>query len=101
MTGASFSSNHAQQGAGMYNEYEATVGSSGFQYNIASEGGGGLYEDGTFAHLSDSKVFSNHAPSGGGGGIYNDDTVTLANTPVTINTVNNCSPAASVSGCTG
>ena len=90
MTGASFSSNHAQEGAGMYNEYEATVGGSGFQYNIASEGGPGLYEDGTFAHLSDSKVFSNHAPSGGGGGIYNDDTVTLANTPVTINTVNNC-----------
>jgi len=89
----------------MYNEDEAAIGSSGFQYNTASDRGGALFEDGTFAHLSDSKVFSNHAPSGGGGGIYDDDstadTVTLTNTNVVINTVNNCSPAASVPGCTG
>jgi hypothetical protein len=66
---------------------------------------GGTFTGNYFAHLSDSKVFSNHAPSGGGGGIYDDDstadTVTLTNTNVVINTVNNCSPAASVPGCIG
>ena len=41
----------------------------------------------------------NHAPSGEGGGIYNNDSVTLAGSMVRFNTVNNCSPALSVTGC--
>ena len=43
----------------------------------------------------------NHAPAGEGGGIYNDGTVNLTDTTVRFNTVNNCSPNASVIGCTG
>ena len=43
----------------------------------------------------------NHAPAGNGGGIYNDGDRRLTNTTVRFNTVNNCSPAASVTGCTG
>jgi predicted outer membrane repeat protein len=83
----------------MYNEDEATVDGTTFQQNSASNFGGGLYEDGDFTHLNSSKVMFNHAPAGGG--IYNDDTVTLVRTVVRFNTVNNCSPALSVPGCTG
>ena len=36
-----------------------------------------------------------------GGGIHNAGTVNLTNTTVRFNTVNNCSPNASVTGCTG
>jgi hypothetical protein len=38
---------------------------------------------------------------GGGGRIFNDGTVNLINTTVRFNTLNNCSPAASVPGCSG
>ena len=86
----------------MYNEDEATVDGTTFQQNSASTAGGGIYQDGTFTHLNSSRVTFNHAPSGAGGGIDNDaGTVTLASTMVRFNTVNNCSPALSVPGCTG
>ena len=101
MTGGSFSNNTAEDGAGLYNVYEATIDTSTLQQNTASDAGGGLYEDGTVAHLSNSKIVYNHAPTGEGGGIYNNDTVTLTGTTVRFNTVNNCSSAASVTGCTG
>ena len=100
LTGGSFSNNSADEGGGMYNEDEATVDGTTFQQNTASTAGGGIYEDGTFVHLSSSRVMYNHAPSGEGGGIYNDaDSVTLAGSTVRFNTVNNCSPALSVPGC--
>ena len=46
-------------------------------------------------------AFENNAPEGKGGGIFNDGTVTLTHTLVVHNTLNNCSPAASVPGCFG
>lgn len=44
---------------------------------------------------------ANNAPAGSGGGVYNRGTVNLINTTVRFNTLNNCSPAASVPGCFG
>jgi len=48
-----------------------------------------------------STVTYNHAPAGEGGGIYNAGGVFPGGTTIRFNTVNNCSPAASVTGCTG
>lgn len=101
LTGGSFTNNRADYGGGMYNEDEATADGTTFRQNSASTAGGGIYEDGTFAHLYSSRVTFNHAPSGEGGGIYNSDSVTLASTVVRFNTVNDCSPVLSVTGCTG
>ena len=78
----------------------ATLSGATFQQNSAYQGGG-IDEEGTSVTLNGSKVMYNHAPAGTGGGIYNNDTVNLANTVVRFNTPNNCSPALSVTGCTG
>jgi predicted outer membrane repeat protein len=95
-----FTKNSATYGGAIEDEGDGiVVNNSYFQQNTASTAGGGIYEDGTFAHLFSSRVMFNHAPSGAGGGIYNEDTVTLAHTVVRFNTVNNCSPALSVTGC--
>jgi predicted outer membrane repeat protein len=100
VTGATFTDNSAADyGGAIDSEDDATISGSTFTGNTASTAGGGIYEDGTFAHLFSSRVMFNHAPSGAGGGIYNEDTVTLAYTVVRFNTVNNCSPALSVTGC--
>ena len=81
----------------MFNEYDATVNDTTFQQNSASIQGGGLYNHTSDTlNLTGSRVEYNHAPSGEGGGIYNEGTVNLTNTLVRFNTVNNCSPAFSV-----
>ena len=102
LTHGSFSNNTAEYGGGMFNEYDATVNGTTFQQNSASVQGGGLYNHTSDTlNLTGSTVAYNHAPAGAGGGIYNDGTVNLTNTLVRFNTVNNCSPALSVTGCTG
>ena len=102
LSGDSLVANTAQYGAGLYTGDLATISTTRFHQNSASAAGGGIYNatsDGV--NLTASQVSYNHAPAGGGGGIYNDGDVVLASTTVRFNTVNNCSPAASVTGCTG
>ncbi len=72
------------------------------QENTASTEGGGVCNDtDSTLNLVASRVVYNNAPSGGGGGIYNRFNVTLTHTLVAHNTLNNCSPVASVPGCFG
>jgi predicted outer membrane repeat protein len=102
LSGDSLSGNTAQYGAGLYTEDLATISTTTFQQNTASSAGGGIYNgtsDGV--NLTASQVTYNHAPAGEGGGIYNEGDVVLGSTTVRFNAANNCSPALSVTGCTG
>jgi hypothetical protein len=78
------------------------VNNAALNANSASEEGGGLYNDGTSADLTDSQVSLNHAPVHSGAGIYLDSgTVTLSSTSVVGNFTDNCAPLSSIAGCTG
>lgn len=74
-----------------------------FSASTATDAGGAIYQDSVSGiGIANSTVTSNRAPAASGGGIYDDEgTVTLNNTIVQGNRLNNCSTAASVVGCTG
>jgi predicted outer membrane repeat protein len=100
--GGLFSGNTAVYGGGLYNDDVANVYGSTVQENQASTEGGGIFNDtAATLNLGASRVVYNNAPSGGGGGIFNRGTVHLFGTLVRYNTLNNCSPVASVPGCFG
>src|SRR5690348_14678760 len=81
---------------------DATMTGSTFSANTASGAGGALFADSGSLTLTASAVTHDRAPAGGGAGIYHGSgTVSLAQTTVQQNQVNNCSPAASVTGCAG
>ncbi|GGO90342.1 hypothetical protein [Wenjunlia tyrosinilytica] len=89
-------------GGGILNASTLNVTTSQLVDNTAggaSSRGGGLFNSGT-ATFQTSLVRSNHANDGGG--IFNSaglGAVTLALTPVILNTPNNCAPTGSVAGC--
>lgn len=114
-TGSTLCDNSASSdGGGIYDnggprgpgDYAVNLGTSTVSTNTAGAQGGGIYNAGNAAEgdvtATSSKIVHNTAA--GGGGIYDVPspytTVTLTNSPVLYNKVDNCEPLGSITGCT-
>lgn len=115
-TNTSFTANSAEYGAGIYydncgdecdnvqcDDHECdsslTLKNATVTHNVASEDGGGLYDEDGLVTVNGGLISLNSASSGDGGGIYShsDGDVMLKNAVVISNKPDNCSPA--MAGC--
>jgi fibronectin-binding autotransporter adhesin len=88
ITGGSYNSNQAQNGAGIYNASNGsvTLTNAGVSSNIAALNGGGVYnENGGTVSISSAGVGPNNGADDGGG-IWNNGVLTITSAGVTTNT---------------